>query len=200
MAYEAPFLSQEEQQIEEGAARLYSLPLFTFSSLAALKKAIFWAFFPEYLSLPLFYWLSTHKMLGTAYLVHGLFLAGSSYLQLSGFKYLINNKLPTQHGGMYGDGFQRRAKALLAPIEQMMGVPVKFMGLRKWHKDMASLAPNYLNVIFTVLAIATVEHEWVPYREVFRRRWAGVGSYVGEAGLPNILKAPVSGRPFVYDS
>jgi len=51
-----------------------------------------------------------------------------------------------------------------------------------------------LNVISTVLAIAMVEREWVPYRVVFRRRWASVGmigSYVGEAGLPNILKASV---------
>jgi len=71
---------------------LNSLPFFTFSSWAALKKAIFWAFFPEYLFLPLFYWLGMHKMLGIVYLVQGFFLAGSSYRQLSGFKYLINNK------------------------------------------------------------------------------------------------------------
>jgi len=198
MADGAPLLSTSDTTVEEEkiqVERLNRLPLYKFQSFEQLKKAVWWSFFPEYLSLPLFYWLSAARMLKTSYALQSLFLAGSSFLQLSGFKFLVTNQVKVRGTKGKVVDYQELTRNFLAPLETIMGIPVKCLGFRRWSYDLVSLAPNYLTVITTVQAIATVEDEWLGVEDAFQRRWenvAVIGQYVGELGLPNILKISVA--------
>lgn len=200
MADSKPLLSnikeKDSDEVQYQIERICRLPLYEFRSVEHLKKIIFWSYFPECLSLPLFYYLGTQHMSKTSQGLQGLFLAGSSYLQLSAFKYMCTEATSVDSDRKFSSIHEnaKMSLSLLEPLNAIMGLPVKFLGLRKWNFDLLALAPNYLNVIATVQAVAAVEHEWTPYEEVFRRRWSNVavvGHFVGEAGLPTILKYSV---------
>lgn len=170
--------------------------LFRFESEEQLKKAIFWAFFPEYLGLPLFYYLGKFHHMMASYILQAVFLAGSSHLQLSGFKLVVSPEfIEREYPGYKFQSYATPGRAMLAPLTSIMGVPTKWLGMRKWQYDMTSLAPNYLQIITTVQAIAAVEDE---YRgepaQAFTMRWQNVrviGQYVADLGLVNVLKVSV---------
>lgn len=165
--------------------------MWEFSSEKQLLQKIFYAYFPEYAILPVFYFLGTIQLAVVSYALQLVFMAVSSFFQLSAFCSVLKGGCKK---GCWSPCNKKNARQLLKPLRKVAGVPVGFLGLSRWQFSILAKAPSGLHVISTVYAVAGSVEAWPPHQEEFARRWsaAPLGSWVGSFGLPNILTLLIS--------
>lgn len=158
------------------------------SSDASLSRFCLFAFFPEYVSLPVFYWLGLEHRLHTAMMLQGLFLTTSCFLQYKVYTAGVHLAAPVKLQLVY------RSRSNCGTLDKLPGgVPIVWLGMKKWVFSFITAAPNYIHVLSTAVAVGASWRTWDALKDSFAARWSYViwpiGSVVAWAGLPGILTA-----------